>query len=48
MKRYNVMLTKFQDNKLDTKRDALLVLTVVGFCTIWLTLEFFTRLADSL
>jgi hypothetical protein len=48
MKRYNVMLTKFQDNKLDTKREALLCLGIIAFCTIWLTLEFFTKLADSL
>lgn len=48
MKRYSNMMQRLNDTKLDSKRDTLLVLAVAGFCTIWLTLEFFTKLADSL
>lgn len=48
MKRYGNMMQRMQDNKLDTKSDTLLCLGIIAFCTVWLTLEFFTKLADSL
>jgi hypothetical protein len=42
------MLCTINAKRSDTKRELLICSGIIAFCTIWLTLEFFTKLADSL
>lgn len=44
----NLMLKRLNDSKLDSTREVCYTLAFVVVVTLWLTLDFWTKLADTL
>ena len=44
----NLMLKRLNDSKPDTEREVLYTLAFIAIVTLWLTLDFWTKLADTL
>lgn len=44
----NLMLKRLNDSKPDTAREVLYTLAFIAVVTVWLTIDFFTKLADTL
>lgn len=48
LRRNNPMLERLNDSKLDSTKEVCYTLAFVVVVTVWLTLDFWTKLADTL